>query len=54
MEQMKVLVQSNNKCDTNDCFIFDICFESNRSAKYAKGFCSDLIGLVKTKNQGFC
>ena len=50
----KGIGQREMKGATEDCFLFDGCFSSYKSAESAMGFGADMIVMVKTNTKGFC
>ena len=53
MEETKGIVQKSIKGRTNDCFLFDSWFASDKTAEDVMGVGSELIGMVKTNTKGF-
>ena len=52
MEATKGIGKKSIKGRTNDCFLFDSWFASNKTAEDVMGVGSELIGMVKTNTKG--
>ena len=53
MESEKWIGQRDIKGAADDCFIFESCFSSNKSAKASIGVGADMIGTIKTNKKVF-
>ena len=52
-EATKGIGQRDIKGAADDCFIFESCFSSNKSAKDSIGVGADMIGTIKTNKKVF-
>ena len=53
-EATKEIGQKYIKSVAKACFLFDVCFLSNKLAESVMEVGAKLIGMVKTNTKGFC